>query len=71
MTAPAGSPVTGERREQLRADLQALGFDEVRFARATAAPESGLGDWLAAGRHADMAWMERTQAIAEHSGQEG
>lgn len=48
--------------EQVRAGLRELGFDEVRFA---ALPDSevgaGLGAWLDAGNHADMAWMERTR----------
>lgn len=48
--------------EQVRAGLRGLGFDEVRFA---ALPDTdvgaGLGAWLDAGHHADMAWMERTR----------
>lgn len=60
MTAQPGPTVAGERREALRAKLQALGFDEVRFARAGALAERGLRDWLKDGLHADMAWMERT-----------
>jgi epoxyqueuosine reductase len=59
MTAGAWARVTGETREQLRRRLQALGFDEVRFARADGR-NSSLRGWLAAGRHADMSWMERT-----------
>jgi epoxyqueuosine reductase len=52
-------------RESVRARLHALGFDEVRFVRVTGpddlAPEAaGLRVWLETGRHADMAWMERT-----------
>lgn len=50
------------RQEELRRRLRALGFDEVRFARAGRAPAEGLDRWLAAGHHADMAWMERTAA---------
>lgn len=48
-------------REVLRARLQALGFDVVRFARADSpAPGSdALAAWLAAGHQADMAWIER------------
>ncbi len=52
--------------EQLRARWQALGFDEVRFARIGEAGEgddvgaAALRAWLAAGHQADMAWMERT-----------
>jgi epoxyqueuosine reductase len=50
------------RQEELRQELHALGFDEVRFARvAGAAPGAeALRAWLDAGLHADMAWMERT-----------
>lgn len=50
------------RQEELRRRLVALGFDEVRFARAESVPAEGLGRWLAWGFHADMAWMERTAA---------
>jgi epoxyqueuosine reductase len=60
MTAGAGRPIEGTAREALREKLRALGFDEVRFAAAPAAAGTGLRDWLAAGLHADMAWMERT-----------
>ena len=59
MIAPAGTPLAGPPKEVLRKKLQALGFDEVRFA-AVGAPDSSLRDWLDAGYHADMAWMERT-----------
>jgi hypothetical protein len=52
--------VNGERREQLRQRLLGLGFDVVRFASAGVAPDCGLLGWLAAGNHADMAWLERT-----------
>ena len=49
------------RKEELRAQLRALGFDEVRFTRAGDARAAGrLSEWLAAGNHADMQWMERT-----------
>jgi epoxyqueuosine reductase len=50
-----------DRQEELRRRLSALGFDDVRFA-STSAPINGgaLTDWLAAGMHGDMAWMERT-----------
>lgn len=53
------------RREAVRARLHALGFDEVRFAAVAGgigAARDALGAWLDAGRHADMAWMERTRA---------
>jgi len=60
MTTQAGLPVTGARRESLRARLQALGFDAVRFAAAQPLAAGGLHAWLGAGQHADMAWLERT-----------
>lgn len=59
MITPAGSTLAGRSKEALREKLRALGFDEVRFATAKAGNAS-LRDWLEAGRHADLAWMERT-----------
>ncbi len=59
MTVLAGPPLAGTRREALRQRLQALGFDEVRFA-VVGGRNSSLRGWLAAGHHADMQWMERT-----------
>jgi len=51
------------RQAELRRRLQALGFDEVAFARVGPAPtERGLPPWLASGCHADMDWMARTAA---------
>ncbi|MFA6962501.1 MAG: tRNA epoxyqueuosine(34) reductase QueG [Opitutaceae bacterium] len=47
-------------REQMRARLQALGFDEVRFARVEPGFGPGLSAWIEAGYHADMNWMDRT-----------
>ena len=52
--------MNGEQRERLRERLSGLGFDVVRFALAGAAIDDGLRGWLAAGNHADMAWLERT-----------
>ncbi|MEO6992771.1 MAG: tRNA epoxyqueuosine(34) reductase QueG [Lacunisphaera sp.] len=52
--------IEGERREVLRQRLRELGFDEVRFATVENENARGLKDWLGAGMHADMAWMERT-----------
>ena len=60
MTAQAGPVVMGMQRESLREKLRALGFDEVRFASAARPGGTTLREWLDAGRHADMAWMERT-----------
>ena len=59
MTSGPAALVGGENREILRQRLAGLGFDEVRFA-AVGGTNSSLRDWLAAGRHADMQWMERT-----------
>lgn len=59
MTASTGSALAGPPKEALREKLRALGFDEVRFATATAG-NTGLREWLEAGRQADMAWLERT-----------
>ena len=52
--------LAGAEREQLRARLFALGFDEVRFARVDGPAGGSLRGWLAAGHQADMHWMERT-----------
>jgi epoxyqueuosine reductase len=60
MTVSSGAKIEGERREELRRQLCELGFDEVRFAQVGQEAAHGLRDWLAAGMHADMAWMERT-----------
>ena len=51
----------GARQEELRGRLAAIGFDEVRFVALGRPPGGeGLRNWLEAGHHADMAWMERT-----------
>lgn len=68
MTGPAGPRIEGALREALRGKLRALGFDEVRFAAAGAEAGDGLRDWLAAGMHGDMAWMERTAEKRAHAG---
>jgi len=71
MSAIPGSagvpPASAEKRaggprsqEQLRRRLEALGFDDVRFASIPDDRPAPLRDWLAAGMHADMQWMERT-----------
>jgi epoxyqueuosine reductase len=49
-----------QRQEELRRRLEALGFDEVRFAAIPADAAPPLRDWLAAGMHGDMQWMERS-----------
>lgn len=47
-------------QEELRRRLGILGFDEVRFTPLTVPVRDPLRAWLAAGRHADLHWMERT-----------
>ncbi|MFT3871019.1 MAG: tRNA epoxyqueuosine(34) reductase QueG [Nibricoccus sp.] len=47
-------------REELRARLLALGFDDVRFVRLGAVEGRFLRDWLGQGMHGDMQWMERS-----------
>lgn len=49
--------------ESLRAGLMELGFDVVRFTPLTAEVPGGpaFSDWLKAGHHADMAWLERSE----------
>lgn len=47
-------------REELRARLLALGFDDVRFVRLDAVEGRFLRDWLGQGMHGDMQWMERS-----------
>jgi epoxyqueuosine reductase len=60
MTRPNGSVIRGEHRETLRRRLQALGFDEVRFAAVPAERAASLAQWLAQGRQADLHWMDRS-----------
>lgn len=60
MTVLAPLKIDGERREELRRRLCALGFDEARFAEIGGESSHGLREWLDAGMHADMAWMERS-----------
>lgn len=60
MNAPGMLRIEGDCRETLRQRLRGLGFDEVRFALVEEEGSRGFRDWLDAGMHADMAWMERT-----------
>lgn len=52
--------IDSERQLVLRKRLEALGFDDVRFAALAAPVAPPLREWLAAGMHADMQWMERS-----------
>jgi epoxyqueuosine reductase len=44
----------------LRAQIEAVGFDEVRFARADDVPSGRFLEWLADGWQADMTWLDRS-----------
>ena len=66
---PAAPPWTGEGREELRRRLQALGFDEVRFAAIEEVGGRELREWLAAGMHAEMAWMNAHEPVRESRSQ--
>lgn len=59
---PASSGAAGgpHAQEELRASLAGLGFDDVRFTRVHPGAAPPLREWLAAGMHADMHWMERS-----------
>jgi epoxyqueuosine reductase len=52
--------VENQRQSQLRQRLEALGFDDVRFAALNDGVRTPLREWLAAGMHGEMQWMERT-----------
>lgn len=67
MTERIRPRIDGAPREALREKLRLLGFDEVRFAAVDGRIGDGLRDWLAAGRHGDMAWMERTAEKRAHA----
>jgi epoxyqueuosine reductase len=43
-----------------------LGFDACGIASVESEADDGFDAWLAAGYHADMAWMERTRDIRQH-----
>jgi epoxyqueuosine reductase len=49
-----------EKQENLRRRLEALGFDAVRFAAIAEPASLPLREWLDAGMHADMHWLERS-----------
>ena len=48
------------RQAELRAQLEALGFDDVRFAAMGPGPVPPLKAWLDAGLQGEMHWMERS-----------
>ncbi|HOY78650.1 MAG TPA: tRNA epoxyqueuosine(34) reductase QueG [Hyphomonadaceae bacterium] len=54
--------------DQLKAIAREVGFDVARIARADAAWEAGshLTEFVAAGRHGDMGWIEETLARRSH-----
>lgn len=52
--------VSDHRKEQIREQAHALGFVACGFAEATRLPDEPLlREWLAAGRHGDMAYLAR------------
>lgn len=52
--------IAADQQLALRQHLAALGFDDVRFASLADPVAPPLREWLAAGMHADMQWMERS-----------
>lgn len=52
--------ICGEEKESLRSSIQELGFDAVRFTDLSPISNNRLREWLDAGYHADMDWMERS-----------
>ncbi|MDF1563316.1 MAG: tRNA epoxyqueuosine(34) reductase QueG [Deltaproteobacteria bacterium] len=50
-------------RERIRALCHEAGFDLVGFARAEALDPAPLRAWLAAGHHASMDWLARSEAV--------
>ncbi|HEX2559208.1 tRNA epoxyqueuosine(34) reductase QueG [Phenylobacterium sp.] len=56
------------REEAIRAEARLLGFDVCRFARADAPWDASarLAEFVAAGRHGEMAWMETTAERRAH-----
>jgi len=59
-TADGAPAMAGERREEFRQRLRALGFDEVKFAAIEEVDGQGLRTWLDAGMNGEMAWMNRS-----------
>src|SRR5438270_387267 len=53
-------PTTDPRQNELRRRLEALGFDDVRFASVAAPGGAPLRGWLANGFQADMHWIDRS-----------
>lgn len=55
-------------RERIRDKALDMGFDSVAFTRADLPPEveNRLAEFLKAGRHGDMAWMENRMAQRAH-----
>lgn len=60
MNAAAQPGLAGRAREVLRARLEAIGFDAVRFAAVSGGAGASLRAWLAEGNQADMHWIERS-----------
>jgi len=60
---------TEEHTAVVKERAAALGFDACGVAEAVPIdPGNALGAWIERGRHADMAWMARTQAVRQDIG---
>jgi len=64
ISEPAGTSATAALKEEIRKRGLTAGFEAVRFTTPAAIPEASarLADFLAKGRHGDMAWMARETA---------
>lgn len=60
MAGNTACPVSDNRQAEFRTQLEALGFDDVRFASIGAGPVPPLRAWLDAGLQGEMHWMERS-----------
>jgi epoxyqueuosine reductase len=68
MTTSTSDPLVSKAVAKIRAEAKALGFDVCRFTDVTAPWPAGarLAEYVDAGRHGEMAWMEETQGRRSH-----
>ena len=52
--------IRGNSKEELRREIEALGFDEVRFTDLEPLESNRLREWVELGYHADMEWLKRS-----------
>ncbi len=50
----------GEKKEELRRELESLGFDEARFTDLSPVAPGRLREWINLGYHADMEWLRNS-----------